>query len=344
MNDDHVDSTTGDDDVASLADYGYDPAELERDENLLAALGAGERPGADGADTALLAVLADWRAEFDSAPLPELPGDDEIAVALAPNVSRLRPRRGGARSGEHHHGERPALWQAVTGAAAVAAVVVGGLSVAAHSAMPGDSLWGVSKTIFADRAGDVELVSDLSEHLTAADLAARDGHRREAERLLGEVSDRLDEVDDASERVELMKRRDAIKRDLSRVTPSEVPSPAPEEAPAPEPSPGSDPATLVPGAPAPPPQNISPPAPPGQPGIPVPLDGIQVPTRLHIPLDTQRLQDFLSPTTGQQEPDISDDMSVLRQPTSSRTTSTQVPTPTQTESRDSSANTTRPTS
>src|SRR5699024_710462 len=104
-----------------------------------------------------------------------------------------------------------------TGAAAVAAMIVGGLSVAAHSAMPGDPLWGVSKTVFADSAGDVELVSDLSEHLTAADLAAREGDREKAERLLGEVSERLDEVGDASERVELMKRRDAIQRGLSRI-------------------------------------------------------------------------------------------------------------------------------
>ena len=104
----------------------------------------------------------------------------------------------------------------------VAAVLVGGLSVAAHSAMPGDPLWGVSKTIFSDRAGEVELVNDLSEYLAAADDAARSGDRGEAERLLEEVSQRLDEVGDASERVELMKRRDAIRRDLSRVTPSAV--------------------------------------------------------------------------------------------------------------------------
>lgn len=349
MNDDHVDSTTGGDDVASLADHGYDPAELERDEELLAALGAGERPGADGADADLLAMLADWRSEVGSAPLPDLPGDEEIAVALSPNVAPLRPRRGGVRSGRHHHGQRPALWQAATGAAAVAAMIVGGLSVAAHSAMPGDPLWGVSKTVFADRAGDVELVSDLSEHLTAADLAAREGDREKAERLLGEVSERLDEVGDASERVELMKRRDAIQRGLSRITPSAVPSPAPEEAPAPENSPDSDPATLVPGAPTPPPQDPLAPSSPGGPGAPAPLDGLQIPTSLHIPLDMQRLQDFLSPTTGQEsppQPDVSeDDMSVLRQqPSQSRTTVTQVPTPTQTKSRDNSAASTTPTS
>ena len=189
--------------------------------------------------------------------------------------------------------------------------------------MPGDPLWGVSKTIFSDRAGEVELVSDLTEHLAAADLAAREGDRDTAERLLDEVTDRLDEVADASERVELMKRRDAIMRDLSRVTPSAVPSPAPAPVPAPGPGPGV--ATLVPGIPVPLPTNLIQPPPPGIPVIPLPLDGLRIPTTLQIPIDTQRLQDFLSPTTGLEESD--EDESVTPTPSPTRTTVTQVPTP-----------------
>lgn len=325
MNDDDVDPGTRDhDDAASLDDHGWDPAEVERDDEHINALGRGDRPAGDDA---LLALLAGWRAEVDAAPLPALPGDQEIAVALAPNVTRLRPRRGWAGSGEHHHGQRPALWQAVTGAAAVAAVIVGGLSVAAHSAMPGDPLWGVSKTIFSDRAGEVELVSDLSEHLAAADVAAREGDHDKAERLLGEVTERLDEVSDASERVELMKRRDAIKRDLSRVTPSAVPSPGPV-APA-VPAPGA--ATLIPGVPVPLPSDLLPPPPAGMPVIPIPLDGLRISSTLQIPIDTKRLQDFLSPTTGQQPP--AEDPAVAPtqtpRPSPTRITVTQTPTSTQ---------------
>jgi hypothetical protein len=193
----------------------------------------------------------------------------------------------------------------------------------------------VSKTIFSDRAGEVELVGDLSEDLTAADLAAREGDRDRAERLLAEVSDRLDEVADASERVELMKRRDAIRRDLSRVTPSSVPSPAPAPAPtpAPQPGPGQGVATLVPGIPVPLPSNLIPPPPPGMPVIPLPLDGLRISTTLQIPIDTQRIQDFLAPTTGQPQPEDAED---TVSPSPSRTTTvTQVPTtsPTQTGPR-----------
>ncbi|MBB1047606.1 hypothetical protein G6028_07330, partial [Dietzia cercidiphylli] len=109
MNDDDVDPGTRDD-AASLDAHGPDPEAVERDDELLRVLGVGDRPA--GSD-ALAALLADWREEVDSAPLPDLPGQEEIEAALAPNVSRLWPRRGWARSHEHHHGQRPALWQAV---------------------------------------------------------------------------------------------------------------------------------------------------------------------------------------------------------------------------------------
>ena len=325
MNDDDF-GQQGWDDVASLDAQDVDRAEVARDDELLDLLGNGDLTDSDDP---LVALLAGWRAETDAAAMPPLPSAEEIEVAMAPNVTQLRPRRGWTRRGDHHHGTRPALWQAVTGAAAVAAMIVGGLSVAAHSAMPGDPLWGVSKTIFSDRAGEVELVNDLSEFLAAADDAAREGDHGEAERLLEQVSERLDEVDNAAERVELMKRRDAIRRDLSRVTPSAVPSPAPAPAPAPgqAPSPQQGQATLVPGVPVPLPSNLIPPPAPGMPVIPLPMDGLGISTTLQIPIDTQRLQDFLAPTTGIPADTLNQDTQTQSSPTRV-TITTQVPTTT----------------
>ena len=221
-----------------------DDADLDRLDALFSGLGAGDRPeGADPAETELLGILADWRADLDERALPPLPAIPEDFGAdrgagdggLAP-VLPLTRRRGRVCDGGHHHGRRPALWQAVTGAAAVAAVLVGGLSIVAHDARPGDPLWGINKTIFSDHAGDVELVSDLTDRLAEADAAARRGDRETAARILDEVSARLGEVGDTEARVELMRRRDAIERDLVRVDPSAVPSPTPD-APAPTPAP-----------------------------------------------------------------------------------------------------------
>lgn len=307
------------DDTTPIENAAFDPADLERTEAELTALGAGERPG--GEDP-LLALLADWRAQVAAAPLPALPTDDEIAVALTPGVTPLRPRRGWARPHEHHHDQHPKLWQAVTGAAAVAAIIVGGLSVAAHSALPGDPLWGVSKTMFSDRAGEVELVSDLSEHLAAADAAAKEGDTDEAKRLLGEVTARLDEVSDAAERVELMKRRDAISRDLSRITPTTVPSPAP-----PPPAPGA--ATLVP---VPGPLPTTPVLPPvaGLPMVPIPLDELRISATLQVPIDPQRLRDLVpppAPTSPPAPPTPADDAMTMHQaPVTTQPPVTSVPT------------------
>ncbi|MBB1032181.1 hypothetical protein G6027_15095, partial [Dietzia sp. SLG310A2-38A2] len=73
MNDDDVDPGTRDD-AASLDAHGPDSEAVERDEELLGVLGAGDCPA--GSD-ALAALLADWRGEVSSAPLPELPGEEE---------------------------------------------------------------------------------------------------------------------------------------------------------------------------------------------------------------------------------------------------------------------------
>lgn|GEM_PF-2840291 len=277
----------------------HDDASLDAQEILLAALGAGERPvGGDAAEQRLLDVLADWRASTEAAPLPALPTDREIHEALSPEVVSLHSRRGRVRAGEHHHGRRPAMWQAVTGAAAVAAVLVGGLSVAAHQSAPGDPLWGVNKTIFADHAGEVELVSELTDSLQRAGDAARNGDRDTAARLLEEVSARLGQVGDPGQRVELMRLRDAIERDLSRVTPTAVPSPAP----APAPEAGRPPQSIVPVTPTSP---VEPPvSPTAPPVVPVPPDALRTSSSPVPPVDPQRLQDLLSPSTVQPGPDV----------------------------------------
>ncbi|MBB1043793.1 hypothetical protein G6018_04545, partial [Dietzia sp. DQ11-44] len=95
-------------------------------------------------------------------------------------------------------------------------------------------------------------------------------------------------------------------------------------APAPAPGPGQGPATLVPGVPVPLPSNLIPPPPPGMPVIPLPLDGLRISTTLQIPIDTQRIQDFLAPTTGRPQPGEVDGTGPAPSPT--RTTVTQVPT------------------
>ncbi|WP_165922415.1 anti-sigma-D factor RsdA [Pseudonocardia endophytica] len=127
-----------------------DLIELQADDELINALSSGltvSGPGRQGydADDHLVAMLSAWRADVDAEPMPQLVEPDVAAEALAPQrrsrrVSYLRP---------------------VIAAVAVAACGLGVLSVSAHEAQPGDSLWGLSKVLYAERAEQVQAASDL---------------------------------------------------------------------------------------------------------------------------------------------------------------------------------------
>lgn len=291
-----------------------DRFETNRVDELLDALGRGERPGAaDSSDDALFGMLLDWRSTTEAAPLPSGPSEAEIDAAFAgapdgPRVASLadarerRDRRSGARR-----------WSTVlVGAASVVAVAVGSVSVMAYNAQPGSPLWDVNKSLFGgSESSDVELVSALERDLAAANDALRRGDQDEAGRLLKSVSDRLDGVDSAADRVNLIRLRDQIQRELDRgdagargtVPPAAEPTgPAHLESGNPEPS-----ATPQPSAnPVPPSGGASPT------GVPpslaqIPPTGLPVPPveQQAVPTSPQRSVDPVSPISP-------DDLSMLR--------------------------------
>lgn len=227
-----------------------DVADVDAVDGLLDALSRGERPtAADAADGALYDLLLGWRDEVDSTPLPDGPSQHDIdsvfgtddsedtqqVASLAVARERREERR---RPAAAHHGRNAFL----VGAAAVLAVAFGSLSVLAYSAQPGDPLWGVNKTFFNSNAEGIELVSALRGDLDAANQALANGDRDRAAALLESVSARLDGVQSAADRVELIRLRDQIERDINRgAAPEPVPAPAPEPGADPEPQPGVGP-------------------------------------------------------------------------------------------------------
>ena len=127
-----------------------DLVELQADDELINALSSGfgvSGPGHKGydADDRLVAMLSAWRADVDAEPMPQLVEPDVAAEALAP---RRRSRRVG-------------YLRPVVAAVAVAACGLGVLSVSAHEAQPGEPLWGLSKVLYAERAGHVQAAADL---------------------------------------------------------------------------------------------------------------------------------------------------------------------------------------
>src|SRR6185436_10611041 len=148
-----------------------DLAAVRADDALIDALAGGAGGGADGYgfggsddDDRLAAILAAWRADIEADPMPELVSLDEAAEAVAAgHESRDRLRSRGRRR------------MPFAIAAVAAAVACAGLTVAVHGAMPGDTLWGVSKVFFSERAQGVERVEEVRNRIEAANGALARG-------------------------------------------------------------------------------------------------------------------------------------------------------------------------
>jgi hypothetical protein len=146
-------------------DEPLDLVELQADDELINALSSGlsvSGPGRQGydADDRLVAMLSAWRDDVDAEPMPQLVEPDVAAEVLAPQ----------------RRSRRAAYLRPVIAAVAVAACGLGVLSVTAHEAQPGDSLWGLSKVLYAERAEQVQAASDLRTGMERvnAKLAAGD--------------------------------------------------------------------------------------------------------------------------------------------------------------------------
>lgn len=173
----HIDPSAADDDGP------VDLVEMQADDELINALSSGlgvSGPGRGGydSDDRLVAMLASWKADVDSEPFPQLVEPDVAAGMLAP----ARPsRRGG-------------FLRSLAAAASIAAVALAAVSIGAHEAVPGDALWGVSKVLYTERAGQVQAASDLrsgiervNAKITAGDTAGAQQDLLALGPLLGKV-------------------------------------------------------------------------------------------------------------------------------------------------------------
>ncbi|MEJ2865933.1 anti-sigma-D factor RsdA [Actinomycetospora flava] len=251
-----------------LVDGPVDLAAVRADDALIDALAGGAGAAGDtGAygfggtdDDRLAAILAAWRADIEADPMPELVTLDEAAEAVAAgHESRDRLRSRGRRR------------MPFAIAAVAAAVACAGLTVAVHGAMPGDTLWGVSKVFFSERAQGVERVEEVRNRIEAANGALARGDTQTARRELAQANIAIPQVA-PEQRAPLVAERDRVQTSIeSDPSPSSrepssgssqrtsEPSGAaqsPEETPAPEPAePAAPPAE---DSPSPEPQTVDP--------------------------------------------------------------------------------------
>jgi len=171
---------------ASQAAFEADLSAVHADDALLDALGGSDPDIADGlGDQELNALLLAWRRDIDSEPLAELV-DTDTAVTTVKAAAMARK-----------HGQRPRRLRVlvpVAAAAAVLAIAFTGTGIAARDAQPGDTLWGLTKVLYADHARSVEAASAARTDLQQASIALSQGRIAEAQKALAEAAAKLTQV------------------------------------------------------------------------------------------------------------------------------------------------------
>ncbi len=154
---------------------------------------------ADAAQQRLGAVLLAWRRKIDSEPIGELVSVERASTALTAGRPKRRPRLS---------------LVPLAAAAALLVIVCAGLPLAAHSAMPGDLLWGVSKVLYSERAESVQAAAIASKQLDDARRALASGNIDEARRALAEASNKLSAVRPEEGRNDLTAQQDMLQNEL----------------------------------------------------------------------------------------------------------------------------------
>ncbi len=184
-----------------------DLASLRADDRLLDALSRNQVPGngLDGAaDYQLASLLAEWRHEIDARPLPAGPTLDEVEAEIA------RTKRAGSR---HTALKRLRM---VSGAAAVAVVAFGAITVLAQNSNPGDPLWKVKEAMFGSAASQTVASANAQSNLEKAEQALSSGDNRQAAQL---VADAQKEVGGMSGNDARQRMQDWVQRLATQVGP-----------------------------------------------------------------------------------------------------------------------------
>ncbi|QIS09101.1 anti-sigma-D factor RsdA [Nocardia arthritidis] len=139
-----------------------DIAAVRRDDALIDAIASDGPVPTDSAEEYQLAtLLASWRAELLSEPLPSDPDLDEIVAAVNQEIGARKVRVGAQAKG------RLRLLRPILGAAAALALVIGGLMAFSYNSSPGDPLWGVKQVVFSEQAQST-VVQRANDDMTAA--------------------------------------------------------------------------------------------------------------------------------------------------------------------------------
>ncbi|WP_062982993.1 anti-sigma-D factor RsdA [Nocardia anaemiae] len=190
-----------------------DIAAVRRDDALIDAIASNGPVQTDSAEEFQLAsLLADWRAELISPPLPAGPNLDEIVAAVNQEIG-ARQVRIGAQSGGRLRLIRPIL-----GTAAALALVIGGLSAFSYGAAPGDPLWRVKEVVFSEQAQSTVVQRADSDLATAKAALAQDNPEQARARLEGAKAN-AELIDDPVKRDKRINEFNLLLAELNKIAP-----------------------------------------------------------------------------------------------------------------------------
>ena len=181
-------------------------------------------PFGDFADEQLTELLMSWRRDVDSEPIGELV-DTKLATTTV-QAAKMRRKR------------RPRLLVPLAAAAAVLAIAFAGMGLAARDAQPGDTLWALSKVLYAERARSVEAAQTVKRDLAQAEAALTEGNLEVAKTKLAEANEALPTVLNEDGKDELLAQHRSLMAQLPG-SPSGEAGPPPSPAPSTQPNPGT---------------------------------------------------------------------------------------------------------
>ncbi|MCU1683479.1 MAG: hypothetical protein JWQ81_4218 [Amycolatopsis sp.] len=196
--------------TASQAEFAADLSAVQADDALLDALGGSDPRVADGlGDQELNDLLLAWRRDIDSEPLAELV---DLDTAVTTVKTAALAQRHGQRARRHR------FLVPVAAAAAVLAIAFTGTGLAARDAQPGDTLWGLTKVLYADHARSVQAAATAKVDLEKADIALASGRTDDARKALDDAQAALTQVSVEDDLNQLMEQHRQLSAQLQDPT------------------------------------------------------------------------------------------------------------------------------
>lgn len=175
-------------------------------------------------DDQLTELLMTWRREVDAEPIGDVV-DTKLATVTV-HAARMQRKR------------RPRLLVPIAAAAAVLAIAFAGIGLAARDAQPGDTLWALTKVLYADHARSVEAAQAVKDDLREAKAALTEGDIDVAKSKLDDAHAALPTVLPDDGRNELKAEHESLMAKLPG-NPSDSVGPAPTPDPTTQPGAGS---------------------------------------------------------------------------------------------------------